>query len=197
MTTARNAFAARGFSGASVRGIATDAGVDAALIHHYFGTKQDLFLATVALPVPLPEVFTSMLAHGLDGFGSRLIETTLRIWESDAQPALVAGLRSIIADPAMTRSMREFATVELIGRVVAAYDLPPEEAERRAGLVAAHILGLFTARYLLELPAAVAPTRAELVAAVGPVLQRYLDGDFDRPVDRSDGTGDYDGDDPP
>jgi AcrR family transcriptional regulator len=182
LSAARTAFAAKGFSGASIRGIAADAGVDAALVHHYFGTKQELFLATVELPVPIPEIFASLLEYGLDGFGLRLLETTLGIWESDAQPALVAGLRSIIADPAMTRSMREFATAELIGRVIDAYDLPRAEAERRAGLVAAQLLGLFTARYLLELPAAVAPSRAELVAAVGPTLQRYLDGDFGRPA---------------
>jgi AcrR family transcriptional regulator len=186
LSAARTAFAAKGFSGASIRGIAADAGVDAALVHHYFGTKQDLFLATVELPVPIPEIFARLLELGLDGFGLRLVDTTLRIWESDAQPALVAGLRSIIADPAMTRSMREFATAELLGRVIAAYDLPRPEAERRAGLVAAQLLGLFTARYLLELPAAVAPSRAELVAAVGPTLQRYLDGDFGRPDDGAD-----------
>ena len=183
LSAARTAFAAKGFTGASIRAIAADAGVDGALVHHYFGTKQDLFLATVELPVPIAEVFAGLLELGLDGFGLRLVETTLRIWESDAQPALVAGLRSIIADPAMTRSMREFATAELIGRVIDAYDLPRPEAERRAGLVAAQLLGLFTARYLLELPAAVAPSRTELVAAVAPVLQRYLDGDFGRPDD--------------
>ena len=74
-------------------------------------------------------------------------------------------------------------TTELLGRVIAAYDIPGPEAERRVGLVAAHLLGVFTGRYLMELPAIARPTRAELVAAVGPVLQRYLDGDFERPDD--------------
>ncbi len=189
LSAARNAFAARGFSGASIRTIAADAGVDAALVHHYFGTKQDLFLATVELPVPIPEIFAGLLAQGLDDFGRRLLDATLGIWDSEARPALVAGLRSIIADPAMTRSMREFATAELMGRVIDAYDLPREEAERRAGLVAAQLLGVFTARYLLELPAAVAPSRAELVAAVGPALQRYLDGDFGRLDDEPERPG--------
>ena len=112
-----------------------------------------------------------------------------------AQPALVAGLRAIIADPAMTRSMREFATAELIGRVIGAYDLPRAEAERRAGLVAAHLLGVFTGRYLLELPALVHPSRAELVAAVGPVLQHYLDGEFGRPQPQPAPTFDSRGED--
>lgn len=183
LLAARQAFAAKGFSGTSIRSIAADAEVDAALVHHYFGTKQDLFLATVALPVPIPEIFDRLLEPGIEGFGHRLVESVLGIWESDAQPALVAGLRSIVADPAMSTSMQEFATTELIGRVLAALDLPPAEAGLRAGLVASHLLGLFTVRYLIQLPAAVAPSAAELAAAIGPVLQRYLDGDFSRSDD--------------
>ncbi|GAA3640072.1 TetR/AcrR family transcriptional regulator [Microlunatus ginsengisoli] len=178
LAAAREAFAAKGFAATSIRAIAAEAEVDAALVHHYFGSKQELFLATVALPVPLPDIFDRLLEPGIDGFGERLVGTVLAIWESDARPALAAGLRSIIADPAMTRTMREFATTELMGRVLAAMDVPPAEAELRAGLVASHLLGLFTARYLIELPAAVGPSAEALTAAVGPVLQRYLDGDF-------------------
>jgi AcrR family transcriptional regulator len=189
LTAARQAFAAKGFAGASIRGIAANAGVDAALVHHYFGSKQQLFLATVALPVPIPQILESLLDQGFDGLGARLLDTVLTIWESDAQPALVAGLRSIIADPAMSRSMREFVTTELLGRVISAYDIPRAEAERRVGLVASQLLGVFTGRYLMELPAVVRPTRAELVAALGPVLQRYLDGDFERPHDDLDKAG--------
>jgi AcrR family transcriptional regulator len=192
LAAAREAFAAKGFAGASIRGIAASAGVDAALVHHYFGRKRELFLATVSLPVPIPDVLQRLVDQGIDGLGPRLLETVLAIWESDAQPALVAGLRSIIADPAMSRSMREFLTTELLGRVTAAYQLPRLEAERRVGLVAAHLLGMFTGRYLMELPALVRPSRAELVAAVGPVLQRYLDGDFERPDDVRE-VGDMDG----
>lgn len=181
LSAAREQFATRGFAGASVRGIAAEAGVDAALVHHYFGTKQDLFLATVALPVPIPDVIAELIADGLDGLGPRLVERVLAIWESDAQPALVAGLRSIIADAGMSRSMREFATTQLIAQVIGAYDLPRPEAERRVGLAVSHLLGVFTARYLLELPAVTSLSRDELVAAVGPVLQAYLDGNFARP----------------
>jgi AcrR family transcriptional regulator len=186
LAAARHQFAAKGFAGASIRGIAGAAGVDAALVHHYFGSKQELFLATVSLPVPIPDIVERLVQQGIDGLGSRLVETVLAIWESDAQPALVAGLRSIIADPAMSRSMREFVTTELLGRMIMVYEVPRPEAERRVGLVAAHLLGVFTGRYLMELPALVRPTRAELVAAVGPVLQRYLDGDFARPDDDRD-----------
>jgi AcrR family transcriptional regulator len=65
ITAARHAFATKGFAGASIRGIAAEAGVDAALIHHYFDSKQQLFLATVALPLGLPRMpRTSLLGAG-------------------------------------------------------------------------------------------------------------------------------------
>lgn len=187
LQAARAAFAAKGFAGASVRAIAADAGVDAALVHHYFSTKRELFLATVRVPVPLPDLLAEVLRGGLDGLGHRLISQVLSVWESEARPALVAAMRTIIADPGLTRTMREFVTFELLGQVLAAMDIEPAEAERRAGLVASQLVGLLTGRYLLELPALVRPAPDELIAAVGPVLQRYLDGDFDRPHGRSTG----------
>ena len=50
LAAAREAFGERGFEGASVRDIAARAGVDPALVHHYFGTKQQLFVAAIRLP---------------------------------------------------------------------------------------------------------------------------------------------------
>jgi AcrR family transcriptional regulator len=181
LSAARDAFAAKGFAGASVRAIAADAGVDAALVHHYFETKQQLFLATMDVPVPLPDLVAGLLAQGLDGLGTRLITTVLQAWESDTQPTLVAALRMIIADPVMTRSMQEFLTFEVIGQILRAMEIPRPEADRRAGLVVAHLVGVLAGRYLLKLSVLVEQSPAQLTAAVGPVLQRYFDGDFGRP----------------
>jgi AcrR family transcriptional regulator len=178
---ARDAFAAKGFAGASMRGIASDAGVDASLVHHYFDTKQQLFLATMQVPIPLPELVHGLLAQGLDGLGQRLITTVLEVWESETRPALVAALRTIITDPAMARSLQEFLTFEVLGQVLHAMDIPKPEADRRAGLVAAQLLGVMAGRYLLELPVLVDQSPRQLAAAIGPVLQRYFDGDFGRP----------------
>jgi AcrR family transcriptional regulator len=178
---ARDAFAAKGFAGASVRGIAADAGVDAALVHHYFETKQQLFLATMHVPVPLPDLVKGLLAEGMHGLGPRLVTTVLDAWESDAQPALVAALRTIVADPVMARSMQEFLTFEVIGQILGAMEIPRPEADRRAGLVAAQLIGVLAGRYLLRLPVLVEQSTAQLAAALGPVLQGYLDGNFGRP----------------
>jgi AcrR family transcriptional regulator len=176
ITAARQAFAAKGFAGASMRGIAAEAGVDAALIHHYFENKEQLFLATVALPLEMPQKLEEVAAGGLDGIGERLVRTVLGVWDSDLQPTLIAGIRTTLTDPALTRSVGEFLALEIIGRVLRRDDLPPEEANRRAGLAASQVLGLVIGRYVLQLPLLVSRRSEDLVIEVGPTVQRYLDG---------------------
>jgi AcrR family transcriptional regulator len=182
LTAARHAFAARGFAGASIRGIAADAGVDAALVHHYFDTKEQLFLATVELPLPIGEVVERLTAGGTDGLGERIITTVLTIWDSELQPSLVAALRTGLAEPTMTRSLSEFLTLEVIGKLLRTLDLPEEEATLRTGLVASQLAGVIIGRYVLRLPALTGQSPETLAAAVGPTLQRYLSGEITRPT---------------
>jgi AcrR family transcriptional regulator len=172
IAAARHAFAAKGFAGASMRGIASEAGVDAALIHHYFESKQQLFLATVALPLGFPQVLEHVAAGDRADLGKRLVQTVLGVWE----PSLVAAIRTALTDPGLTRSVGEFLTLEVIGRVLRQDDLPPEEANRRAGLVASQVLGLVIGRYVLRLPALVNRQTDDLIAEIGPTVQRYVEG---------------------
>ncbi len=172
---ARAAFADRGFAGASVRSIAARAGVDPALVHHYFANKQRLFLATIELPPELPELLDRVVAPGLPGLGERVVATVLTLWDSELQPGLVAALRTALGEPAMTRSLSEFLSLEILSRVLEPAGLSEPEATRRSGLVASQLLGLIVGRYLLRLPALVDRPAAEVVAAIGPTLQRYLE----------------------
>jgi AcrR family transcriptional regulator len=176
ITAARHAFAAKGFAGASMRAIAAEAGVDAALIHHYFESKQQLFLATVALTLGLPRMLEEVAAGGRGGLGERLVRSVLGVWDSELQPSLVAAIRTTLTDPALTLSVGEFLTLEVVGRVLPRDDLSPEEANRRAGLIASQILGLVIGRYVLRLPVLVNRQTEDLVAEVGPTVQRYVDG---------------------
>jgi AcrR family transcriptional regulator len=176
ITAARHAFATKGFGGASMRAIAAEAGVDAALIHHYFDSKQQLFLATVALPLGLPGMLEEVAAGARDGLGERLVRSVLGVWDSELQPSLVAAIRTALTDPALTRSAGEFLTLEVIGHVLPRDDLSLEEANRRAGLVASQILGLVIGRYVLRLPVLANRETEDLVAEVGPTVQRYVDG---------------------
>jgi AcrR family transcriptional regulator len=178
LTAARHAFAAKGFAGASIRGIAADAGVDAALVHHYFETKEQLFLATVDIPIALTDLLDHVTASGLDGLGDRLIRTILGVWDSDLQPSLVAAIRTALTDPGLTRSISEFLTLEVISRILKTLDLPEAEASRRAGLVASQVLGVIMGRYVLKLPPLVAQSSDDVARAIGPTLQHYLSDDL-------------------
>ena len=177
LAAARQGFARSGFAATSMRMIAADAGVDPALIHHYFANKQQLFLATIELPLPLDELLPQLAAGGLDGLGHRLIGTILNVWDSDLQPGLVAALRGVLAEPELSRATSEFLSMEVIDRLLGGQGLTPAEVQRRSALVAAHILGVVVGRYVMLLPALVAQDSADLVAAIGPTLQRYLDGE--------------------
>lgn len=177
LDAARRAFAERGFAGASVRAIAAGAGVDPALVHHYFDSKRQLFLATVELPVDLPELVAEVAAEGMAGLGERLIRRVLGVWDSEVQPGLVAAARTALTDPAIARSIREFLSLEVLGRVISGAHVSPAEADRRSGLVASQMLGLIVGRYLLKLPALTERSAESLVAEIGPTLQHYLDGE--------------------
>ncbi len=182
LSAARHAFAARGFAGASLRSIAADAGVDPSLVHHYFENKQQLFLATVQLPVDLPQLVADVAAGGTVGLGVRLVRTILGVWDSELQAGLVTALRTALTDPAMARPVREFLSLEIIGRVLSGANLTRDEAARRSGLVASQVVGLLVGRYVLAFPALTERSAESLVSEIGPTLQRYLDGDLGSPA---------------
>ena len=91
-------------------------------------------------------------------------------------PDQPAAVRTALTDPALTRSTGEFLALEVVGRVLPSDNLSPEEVNRRAGLVASQILGLVIGRYVLRLPVLVNRQTEDLVAEVGPTVQRYVDG---------------------
>jgi AcrR family transcriptional regulator len=178
LDAAREAFAERGFDGASIRQIATGAGVDPALVHHYFGTKDQLFRATLKVPIDPGEVLPQILTGKRDEIGVRLVTTFLRVWDSPAGTALAAIFRSAMTRDATVRLMREFLITQILRRVVAHLDLDPAEAPLRMSLVATQMAGLGIMRYIVKLePLASAPHEV-VVAAVAPTVQRYLTGEL-------------------
>ena len=176
LEAARTTFAELGFAGASVRRIASAAGVDAALVHHYFGSKEKLFLSTVDVPIDLPRVLTGIAADGIDGLGERLIRTILRVWESPAGAGIGAALRTALADPARARMLREFLVPQIVGPLLGPLNLPAEEAELRTGLLMTQVLGVITGRYLLAVEPLASLPVDELAVNIGATLQRYLTG---------------------
>ncbi|MFI5492093.1 TetR family transcriptional regulator [Actinoplanes sp. NPDC051859] len=178
LEAARSIFAERGFDKASIRAIAGEAGVDPALVHHYFGTKEKLFLASMNSPVDPAELLPKALAGPREEAGVRLVRMLLTVWDSPAGAAAVALMRSAMSNEWTARLMREFVVTQVLRRAVAELGIDPAEAPTRAALVATQISGLAVVRYVLKVePVASADTEA-LVAAIGPTVQRYLTDDL-------------------
>jgi AcrR family transcriptional regulator len=177
---ARSSFAAKGYDKASLRGIARDAGVDPALVHHYFDGKAALFAETMAVPVNPAEVIGRVLEGDRDRLGWRLVETFLTVWEPpERREALVALARSSMTSEEAARMLREFLGREVFGRVAASTGAA--DPQLRGALAASQMIGLVMARYVVRLPGLADASRAELVEHLGPVLQRYLVDEPPRP----------------
>jgi AcrR family transcriptional regulator len=177
LVAARESFTASGYDQASIRDIARRAGVDPALVHHYFGTKQELFTEAVELPVDLVAVVEAFVRGDRDRIGERIVGLMLSVWDNrtDRSP-LIALIRSAVTSEDAARMLREFMVSVLFVRLAEALQAP--DAPLRASLAASQMMGLLIARYVVRVePLASAPA-AQLVAAIGPNIQRYLTGDL-------------------
>ncbi len=168
-------FAERGYDAASLRAIARRAEVDSALVHHYFDDKADLFAETVAAPLRPDRAVAAILSGPPDEFGAKIVRYVLEQAELPGSKARIAALlRTAIGTSAASRMLKQFLIREVFRRLTATIDT--EDAELRAALAASQIIGMMTARFLLELePLASAPVD-EVVERIGPVIQWHLRG---------------------
>ncbi|HET6152232.1 MAG TPA: TetR family transcriptional regulator [Marmoricola sp.] len=176
LEAARSLFAAQGFSSTSVRSIASAAGVDAALVHHYFGTKDALFIAALSLPIDPRDVVTAIAADGPQGAGERLVRAFVSVWDDPALQDSMIGFARGVLDPAAAPLVRDgFLTVVIwpLGEA-----LGIDEPARRMPLVASQVIGIVLMRYLIAVEPLASMPAAELAATYGPTLQRYLTGDL-------------------
>jgi AcrR family transcriptional regulator len=178
LAAAREAFAERGFDRSSIRAIAAAAGVDPALVHHYFGTKEQLFLDVMQAPLDPAVVIAGVLSGGVEGAGERLVRAVLSVWDSPAGAAVLAILRSAVSNETFAAMTREFVVQRILRRIAKQLRLPPKEAELRTSLVATQIAGLIMARYIFRLEPVASAAPAEVARLVGPNIQRYLTGDL-------------------
>lgn len=178
LEAAAASFAEHGYAGTTMRAVAAEAGVDAALIHHYFGTKQELFRAVLELPVDLQAVASRVLAGDREELGERLARAFLSVWDDPAASRpLLAQLRSALTDPVAAESLRGFVIDTVLATVTEAVDRP--RSDLRATLAASQLIGVAILRHALELEPLASADRDELAAALGPTLQRYLTGPLD------------------
>jgi len=176
LEAARARFAEHGYDGATIRGIAADAGVDPALVHHFYGTKERLFAEALRFPAIPSEILDQVAQAEADRLGETFVRTVLQVWESpETRDRSIALLRSAVTNEqaaAMLRSFVEGGIFGAIARVVGDND-----AEFRASLVASQIVGLGIARIVLRIDPIASADIDELAAAIGPTVQRYLTGD--------------------
>jgi AcrR family transcriptional regulator len=173
LEAARDLFAEHGYNGASIRDIAARASIDPAMVIRYFQSKDELFARAALFDLQLPPTQVSDQAS----IGDAIIRRFLRTWEdSPNATGMVILLRSAASNEFAADKVREIFATQ-VRPVVAAFG-DPADAGRRAGLVASQLLGLATCRYLLQLPPVVALSHEEIIANVGPTLQRYVTGAY-------------------
>ena len=177
LEAARGRFADHGYDGATIRGIAADAGVDPALVHHFYGTKERLFVAAMRFPVVPSEILERVVAAEPERIGETIVRTVLGVWEGpDTRDQTLALLRSAVTNERAAAMLRGFVTTAILGTIAGV--VPAEDAEYRAALVASQIVGLGFARFVIGIEPLASTSVEDLAAAVGPTVQRYVTGDL-------------------
>jgi AcrR family transcriptional regulator len=174
LAAARVEFAERGYDGATVRVIAERAGVDPAMVNHWFGGKESLFTAVLDLPVDPGAVLADVVPGDPERLAERIIGRLLEVWDATGGAPLAAVLQSVAAHDAAARMLREFVSRVLVAKVVSA--VAPDQRELRAGLCGSQVLGLAVVRYVLKVEPLASADHATVIGAVAPNLQRYLTG---------------------
>jgi len=173
LAVARRRFASRGYDATSVRDIATSANVDPALVIHYFGTKEGLFAAATGLPDELPVLLESLAILPLHDFAPALVRAYLQLIDSDgSRNAILALVRSAVSNDKAAATLREFLTAQLlpvIGRLT-----PHPDAQLRASLVTAQLIGIATQRQVIRLEPLAKASPDEIVTLVAPAIEQYL-----------------------
>jgi AcrR family transcriptional regulator len=171
---ARARFLTEGYQSVTLREVATDAGVDVALISYYFGSKQALFGAAMALPIHPAQVVASLLADDPGTLAERLLRTLIAVWDSsDTGPQMEAVATTAFADPNMIGLLRDGIGREIIDRI--ADHLGEPDGQQRAAAFTTQAAGIIFARYLLKLEPIASMPPDEIVNRLGPALQLVLE----------------------
>jgi AcrR family transcriptional regulator len=178
LDAARRLFSERGYQGATMRAIAAEAGVDAALVVHFFGNKATLLAEAVEWPFD-PEVeMPKLLVDGRHHVGRHLVGLFVRTWDDEgSRNPILTLLRAATIEPQAAAMLREF----MGGLYAPLMDrLQVDQPELRADLAVSQLLGLGLVRYLLRAEPLASATPQAVVDWIAPTVQRYLTGKLDR-----------------
>lgn len=167
-------FASRSFETVSTRAIAKEAGVDAALIHHYFGSKEGLFQAVLNAAIRPEQLEALVVSESPDDWGRQLVRAADKVWTSPAAPALKAVVRRVLVGHEGV--LREFVTRSLFNRFLSHIKGPEPERRLRASLIGSQMSGLVIARHIVGIEPLASLSTDEVADLIGPVLQHYITG---------------------
>lgn len=178
LKAARDEFASLGYGQTSVAAIARRAACDPALVHYFFGTKRELFEEAVSLPYDPGEILVSALkGERRDGLGARLVEFALSRWETgEGHAVMLALLRSASSEDDAREAVHDLMVRRALLPAVNALGVP--DAERRAVLIGALIIGLLLVRHVVCMEPLASDPRETVALALGPVVERYLFDDL-------------------
>ena len=167
-------FASRSFETVSTRAIAKEAGVDAALIHHYFGSKEGLFQAVLNAAIRPEQLEALVVSESSEDWGRQLVRAADKVWTSPAAPALKAVVRRVLVGH--EGMLREFVTRSLLNRFLSHIKGPETERRLRASLIGSQMSGLVIARHIVGIEPLASLSTDEVADLIGPVLQHYIAG---------------------
>jgi AcrR family transcriptional regulator len=182
LAASKRAFADGGYERTTIRGIAREAGVDPALIHHYFGNKRQLFVEAMDLPANPAAIIEGLVESARpEELGGLMIRYMLNVWDNEEDRApLVAIVRTAMSDDQAATMVREFATKEILGVIVKA--ARGDNQQLRVTLLASQVFGLLIMRYIIKLEPLASADATTVAAAIGPTFQRYLTGAIEGPA---------------
>jgi len=186
LEAARQSFSESGYDGTTIRAIGAAAGVDPALVHHFFGTKSALFAAAVDFPISpravLPGILATDIEHAdIEHAGEQIVRFFLSLWEDPtSRRRLLAIVKSAVRYDVAAAMLREFLRREVVGTFVDALNTP--DADLRATLVGSQLIGLAMVRYIVKVPPLATASTEAIVAAYAPAIQRYVNGRIDSVV---------------
>ncbi|TPG31714.1 TetR family transcriptional regulator [Mycolicibacterium hodleri] len=179
LTAARDAFAETGWAGTTIRAVARAADVDPALVYHYFGSKEALLGAATTPPQRWLESVAETWLTPVDQLGSALLRLMLDAW---ADEEIGSFLRAVLLTAAHEQSTREKLRLVVERSLMGVSQLGTDERDRmlRSGLISSQIIGLAMMRYVWQIEPVASLSNDELVTAIAPNLQHYVEGDLGR-----------------
>jgi AcrR family transcriptional regulator len=173
LDAARARFAEHGWDRATIRAIAGDAGVDPALVLHFFGSKKVLFTAAMSWPFDTDAAVEEVASGPRSQLGRRLASFFLSIWEDpERREPLMVMLRAATTNEQAAALLRESLMTLFLAPLGERLEMP--DAELRMSLCSSQLIGLGTARYVVAFEPLASLEPERIVELVGPNLQRYM-----------------------